>query len=210
MRRVWVLPLLWGLALAASFAAFTVEPAGDQVVDLATGVTTLPDGGRLVDAERGLVLNAAYIEYKEGAFVRAKRAELAQKELRFSAGLLAYDVAAERVVLEGGVRFSSSLLKGLQAPRGVLYLKDGVAVLEGGVKSASPAFEAERMVADTERGLVLLVGTFRYRDPELGLVLKGQGPRARLLLRFLKGGEVEAETEVPDEVYARLAAYLGG
>jgi len=179
-------------------------------VDLATGVTTLPDGGRLVDAERGLTLEAAYIEYKEGEFVRAKGAEFARGELRFAAGRLEYDVASETVVLEEGVRFSSPALKGLRAPRGMLYLKDGVAVLEGGVKSASPVFEAERMVADTEQGLVLLVGTFRYQDPELGLALQGQGPNARLLLRFLEGGEVEAETEVPHEIYLRLNAYLGG
>ena len=209
MRGVWVFLLLLP-ALAASFAAFTVEPAGDQVVDLATGVTTLPDGGRLVDAERGLLLKAAYIEYQEGAFVRAKKARLQQEKLRFEAGRLEYDVASETVVLEEGVRFSSPHLSGLEAPRGVLYLKDGVAVLEGGVKSASPAFEAERMVADTEKGLVLLLGAFRYQDPALGITLKGQGPDARLLLRFKEEGEVEAETEVPAEIYVRLAAYLGG
>jgi len=209
MRGVWILVLLLP-ALAASFAAFTVEPAGDQVVDLATGVTTLPDGGRLVDAEQGLSLEAAYIEYKEGEFVRAKKARLVHGDLRFEAGRLEYDVKTEQVVLEDGVYFSSKHLKNLRAPRGVLYLKDQVAVLEGGVRSERPAFEAEQMVADTKQGLVLLVGSFRYQDPELGITLKGQGPTAQLLLRFLKDGEVEAETEVPAEIYVRLSAYLGG
>ncbi len=209
MRGVWILVLLLP-ALAARFAAFTVEPAGDQVVDLATGVTTLPEGGRLVDAERGISLEAAYIEYKEGEFVRAKKARLVQGDLRFQAGRLEYDVESEQVVLEEGVFFSSKRLKGLRAPRGVLYLKDQVAVLTGGVRSESPAFEAEQMVADTQEGLVLLVGSFRYQDPELGITLKGQGPTAQLLLRFLQDGEVEAETEVPAEIYVRLSAYLGG
>ncbi len=208
MRGVWVFLLLLP-ALAAPFAAFTVEPAGDQVVDLATGVTTLPDGGRLVDAERGLSLEAAYIEYKEGVFVRAKGARLFKEKLRFEAGRLEYDVARETVVLGEGVRFSSPHLSGLEAPRGVLYLKDGVAVLEGGVKSESPAFQAERMVADTREGLVLLLGAFSYQDPALGITLKGQGEDARLLLRFKEEG-VEAETEVPPEVLKRLFAYLGG
>ncbi len=208
MRGVWVFLLLLP-ALAASFAAFTVEPAGDQVVDLATGVTTLPDGGRLVDAERGLSLEAAYIEYKEGVFVRAKKARLFREKLRFEAGRLEYDVAREAVVLGEGVRFSSPRLSGLEAPRGMLYLKDGVAVLEGGVKSEAPAFRAERMVADTREGLVLLLGTFSYQDPALGITLKGQGEDARLLLRFKEEG-VEAETEVPPEILKRLFAYLGG
>jgi len=209
MRGVWIFVLLLP-ALAASFAAFTVEPAGDQVVDLATGVTTLPDGGRLVDAERGLSLEAAYIEYKEGEFVRAEKARLVQGDLRFEAGRLEYDVKSEKVVLEGGVYFSSKQLKGLRAARGVLYLKDQVAVLEGGVKGEEPAFEAERLVADTKEGLVLLLGAFRYQDPELGIVLKGQGPDAALLLRFTEDGEIEAETEVPPEIERRLFAYLGG
>jgi len=196
------------LALAAGFAAFTVEPEGDQVVDLMTGVTTLPQGGRLVDAERGLALEAAYIEYKEGEFVKARDARLVRGDVRFRAGELVYRAGEERVVLSGGVSLTTPYLEGLSAPRGVLFLKDQVAVLEGGVKSERPEFSAPSLVADTAGGLVLLVGEFSYRDPELGVTLRGQGPEARLLLRFREDGEVEATTEVPEEVAARLLAYL--
>ncbi len=209
MRGAWLLFMLLP-ALAASFAAFTVEPAGDQVVDLATGVTTLPEGGRLVDAERGVALTAEFIEYKEGEFVRARGARLVHGDLRFEAGRLAYDVAREVVRLEGGVAFSSPRLSGLVAQSGRLYLKDGVAVLEGGVRGESPAFSALRLVADTQAGVVLLLGEFRYRDPELGIILSGRGEDARLLLRFPEAGGVEAETEVPEELYQRLAGFLGG
>ncbi len=199
---------LFALALAASFAAFTVEPAGDQVVDLTTGVTTLPSGGKLVDAERGLTLVAAFIEYKEGAFVRAKKARLARKDVRFFAGSLEYRVPEEEVRLAGGVEFSSAFLKGLSAEAGTLYLKDEVAVLSGRVKGEDPAFTAARLVADTRTGEVLLLGDFRYRDPGLGLELTGKGKNARLYLKFEEGKEPEASTEVPEAVLKRLSAYL--
>jgi len=200
--------LLLGAAFAASFAAFSVEPAGDQVVDLTTGVTTLPEGGRLVDAERGIALEADWIEYKEGAFVRARGARLAHGDLRFEAGEIVYTAEEERVELGGGVRFSSRELKGLSAERGVLYLKDRVAVLLGGVEGEAPRLRARALVADLDEGLVLLLGPFRYEDPELGLVFEGKGEDATLLLRFVEGG-VEVETEVPPELKARLLAYLG-
>ncbi len=205
--RSLALFLLFPLALAASFAAFTVEPAGDQVVDLTTGVTTLPSGGKLVDAERGLVLVAEYIEYKEGAFVRAKKARLDQNDVRFEAGALDYQVTADRVRLSGGVAFSAPFLKGLRADAGILFLKDGVAVLTGHVKSENPAFTASRLVADTRTGEVLLLGGFAYRDPGLGIELTGKGKDARLYLKFAEGREPEASTEVPPEVLKRLSAY---
>jgi hypothetical protein len=43
--RLLPLALFLSLALAARFAAFSVEPAGPQRVNLDTGVTTLPQGG---------------------------------------------------------------------------------------------------------------------------------------------------------------------
>jgi hypothetical protein len=57
--RLLPLALFLSLALAARFAAFSVEPAGPQRVNLDTGVTTLPQGGVLVDNENGLRLRRA-------------------------------------------------------------------------------------------------------------------------------------------------------
>ncbi len=206
--RSLALFLALGLALAAEFAAFTVEPAGDQVVDLTTGVTTLPSGGRLVDAERGLVLVADFIEYKEGAFVRAKKARLDQGKVHFEAGALDYRVAAGRVRLTGGVAFSAPFLKGLKADAGRLDLKARVAVLTGHVASQDPAFTARTLVADTRTGEVLLLGDFAYRDPGLGIELTGKGKDARLYLKLAEGKEPEARTAVPPEVLRRLTAFL--
>ncbi len=206
--RGWLVLLLGGIAMAASFAAFTVEPKGDQEVDLTTGITTLPQGGRLIDNDSGVALEAALIRYKEGEFVEAEEARLSRNDLRFRVGKLEYLVEQKEVRLSGGVTFSSDFLEGLKADRGVLFMADDVAVLEGGVRSTSPAFEAQRLVADTREGLVLLVGDFRYEDPALGLVLRGKGESARLLITFVQGKEPEATTEVPAKVRSRLEAYL--
>ena len=206
-----LLPLLFfalSVALAAAFAAFTVEPAGDQVVDLATGVTTLPDGGRLVDAETGLALEAPFIAYQEGVFVRAKKARMTTEKVHFFAEKLDYDVKKGVARLEGGVRLDSPWIEGLKAPRARYYPEPGVAVLEGGVAAKKPDFAAKTLVADLKKRLALLLGEFRFADPELGVVLKGKGKNARLLLVFDEKGGVSAETEVPEDLYKRLTAFL--
>ncbi len=210
MRFLPTLLLLLGTALAAAFAAFTVEPAGDQVVDLATGVTTLPDGGRLVDAETGLALEAPFIAYQEGVFVRAKKARLTTEKVHFFAEKLDYDVKKGVARLEGEVRLDSPWIEGLKAPRARYYPGPGVAVLEGGVTAKKPDFTAKTLVADLKKRLALLLGEFRFTDPELGVVLKGKGEGARLLLVFDEKGQVSAETEVPKGPYKRLTAFLKG
>ena len=210
MRFLPTLLLLLGTALAAAFAAFTVEPAGDQVVDLATGVTTLPDGGRLVDAETGLALEAPFIAYQEGVFVRAKKARLTTEKVHFFAEKLDYDVKKGDARLEGEVRLDSPWIEGLRAPRARYYPGPGVAVLEGGVTAKKPDFTAKTLVADLKKRLALLLGEFRFTDPELGVVLKGKGEDARLLLVFDDEGRVSAETEVPKDVYERLVGFLKG
>ena len=208
MRLLSPLFFFLGVALAAAFAAFTVEPAGDQVVDLATGVTTLPDGGRLVDAETGLALEAPFIAYQEGVFVRAKKARLTTEKAHFFAEKLDYDVKKGVARLEGGVRLDSPWIEGLKAPGGRYYPEPGVAVLEGGVAAKKPDFAAKTLVADLKKRLALLLGEFRFADPELGVVLKGKGKNARLLLVFDEKGGVSAETEVPEDLYKRLTAFL--
>lgn len=208
MRLLPSLLLPLGMALAAAFAAFTVEPAGDQVVDLATGVTTLPDGGRLVDAETGLALEAPFITYREGVFVRAQKARLTTEKVRFFTEKLDYDVKKGVARLEGGVQLDSPWIAGLRAPGGRYYPEPGVAVLAGGVAAKKPDFTAKTLVADLKKRLALLLGEFRFADPELGVVLKGKGEDARLLLVFDEKGRVSAESEVPEDVYKRLTAFL--
>ena len=66
-------------------ARLTVVPDGPQRLDLATLVTDLPEGGRIVDAATGLALDAERIRFREGEFVEADGVTAAFADVRFDA-----------------------------------------------------------------------------------------------------------------------------
>lgn len=198
MRR---LALLLPLLLAARFATFTVEPYGAQRLNLETGVTTLPQGGVLVDNANGLRLEGRYIEYKEGVFVRARGLRLLSKEETFQAEGLDHDIG-KQVARFTGLVFSNRDFKNVRAKQGVAYFSEDVVVLRGGVQAETPSLEAETLVLNlkTREGLVL--GRFVYREGKA--VLKGKGSKARLYL--VKREKLYATTKVPEAALA-LARY---
>ena len=200
--RLWPLALFFSLALAARFAAFSVEPFGPQRLNLDTGVTTLPQGGVLVDNENGLRLRADYIEYKEGAFIRARVLELLSEKETFRAQTLEHDIP------KGEARFTSLVFanadfKDLRAERALALFNEDIVVLKGQVRAASPDLQADVLVVDLKARQALVLGSFLYREGRA--TLRGQGPSARLHLRFA-GGKVQASTKLPPEA-PRLAAY---
>ena len=200
--------LLLPLLVAAKFAALSIEPYGDQVFDLATGVTTLPQGGVIHDNENDLSIDAEYIEYKEDAFVLARGAKSETADVRFAAEQLRYEPAEDRVLLEGGVVLDTPQVKALAARSAWISLSEGVAVLEGGVKAMSPELEAAAMVSDYRSGEALLLPPYRYRDAALGVTLSGKNPEKPLYLEFdAESGAVQASSKVPDEVKARLLGF---
>ena len=204
MQAVRLLPLalFLSLALAARFAAFSVEPAGPQRVNLDTGVTTLPQGGVLMDNENGLRLKAGYIEYKEGAFIRARALELLSAKETFRAQSLDYDIPKQEARF-GALVFANADFKGLSAERALALFAEDIVVLKGKVRADSPRLEAETLVADLKAREALVLGRFIYQEGKA--TLRGQGPSARLYLRFV-GGKVQASTKLPQEA-SRLAAY---
>src|SRR5690606_39950184 len=54
-----------------AFAALVITSHGRQVFDITTGLTTLPDGGRIYDALTDVEVEAALIEYVEGQYIDA-------------------------------------------------------------------------------------------------------------------------------------------
>ncbi|APD08398.1 MULTISPECIES: hypothetical protein [Thermus] len=201
MKRL--LPLLFlGVALAARFATFSVEPFGPQRVNLDTGVTTLPQGGVLVDNENGLRLKGSYIEYKEGSFVRAKGVELLSGKETFVAQSLEHDIPKQEARFQG-LTFSNADFKGLKAERALALFGEDVVVLKGKVQAESPRLQAETLVVDLQGREALALGSFTYQEGKA--TLKGQGASARLHLRF-QGGKVVASTKVPQGALP-LAAY---
>ncbi|KIQ53371.1 hypothetical protein, partial [Meiothermus taiwanensis] len=167
-----------------------------------TGIYTLPTGGTISDNKSGLVLEARYIQYKDGEFIRAQGATLRAKEGDFSASSLEYLQKPDTLRMNG-VRFSSKEFKALTAQQGLL-LGDNVLVLKGEVRSSEPVLEASTLIVDTTKDLALVLGAFTFRDG--ATTLRGNRPDSTLLLT-VGGGKVRANTRVPADVYNRLRPY---
>ncbi len=202
MKRGLVLLTLLSLALASRFAGFEVKPRGNSELDIGTGIYTLPSGGTITDNKSGLVLEARYIQYKEGEFIRAREATLRAREGEFVAASLEYQQKPDTLQMSG-VRYSSQQIKGLSAQQGLL-LKEDVLVLRGQVRSSDPLLEAPTVVVDTQRQLALVLGSFTYRDG--ATTLRGNRSDSTLLLNFAEG-KVRASTRVPAELLNRLRPY---
>lgn len=203
MKPWWILfTLLFLVALASRFAGFEVRPKGNSELDVGTGIYTLPSGGTITDNKSGLVLEARYIQYKDGEFIRAQGANLKAKEGDFSASSLEYLQKPDTLRMTG-VRFSSKEFKALTAQQGLL-LKEDVLVLKGQVRSSEPALEASTLVVDTARSQALVLGTFSFRDG--ATTLRGNRPDSTLLLTFT-GDKLRASTRVPADIFNRLRPY---
>lgn len=191
------------LLLGARFAAFSVEANGDQQVDLATGVTTLPRGGTLTDNQNGLRLIAPYIQYKDGEFIRARQAQFSTGETRFIALELDYQFKGETVRLKG-LTVSSPDFSSISAQEGLALLGENRLVLSGNIRSQAPQLKAGKMVVDTQSRQALVIGAYTFQDGANRL--SGNRPDSLLLLSF-QGGKTQVTTRVPPEVLARLRPY---
>lgn len=203
MKRWLVVFFLLSLFVSASrFAALEVKPNKNSDLDLNTGIYTLDSGGTITDNKSKISLNAKYIQYKEGDFIKAKEATFKTKEGDFAATTLEYQYGPDVLKL-GGMRFSSANFKGISAQTGTLY-KEDVLLLKGEVRSSDPLLETQTLVVDTAKNQALVLGNFNYKQGSLSL--KGQKADSTLLLNFT-GDKVQANTKVPAEVLARLKPY---
>lgn len=203
MKPWWILfTFLSLMALASRFAGFEVRPKGNSELDVGTGIYTLPTGGTITDNQSGLVLEARYIQYKDGEFIRAQGATLKAREGDFSANSLEY-LQKPDILRMNGVRFSSQEFKALSAQQGLLLSND-VLVLKGQVRSSEPVLEASTLVVDTAKDLALVLGAFTFRDG--ATTLRGNRPDSTLLLT-VSGGKVRANTRVPADIFSRLRPY---
>ncbi|MER3478982.1 MAG: hypothetical protein C4327_00450 [Meiothermus sp.] len=191
------------LLLGARFAGFSVEANGDQQVDLATGVTTLPRGGTLTDSKNGLKLVAPYIQYKDGEFIRARQAQLNTGDTRFNALELDYQFKGEVLRLKG-LTLSSKDFSQISAQEGLAWLAEDRLVLAGEIRSQSPQLRANKMVVDSQSRQALVIGSFSFQDGNVRL----SGNRAdSLLLLTFQGGKTQATSRVPADVLARLRPF---
>jgi hypothetical protein len=197
------LALTAALLLGARFAGFSVEANGDQQVDLATGVTTLPRGGTLTDNRNGLRLVAPYIQYKDGEFIRARQAQFNTGDTRFNALELDYQLKGETVRLKG-LTVSSPDFSSISAQDGLALLGENRLVLSGDIRSQAPQLKAGKMVVDTQSRQALVIGAYTFQDGANRL----SGTRAdSLLLLSFQSGKTQVTTRVAAEVLARLRPF---
>ena len=199
--------LLVPLALAQTtpFAALQITPYGDQTVDLATGVTTLPQGGEIVDQESGVTLSGSLVTYKEGDYVEVTDAEVAGEFGSLTAPTVRLDTNAQTLEATGGVGFEGEGLA-LRSHTLVLYLEPDIAVAAGGLVSETPALEAAALLVDLQQNAALVVGPYRYENGPLTLQSE-----AKDFLSLTWGAEetdFEASSTVDPALYTRLEPYL--
>lgn len=199
------LPAAFG---AEPFASLTVTPTGRQEFDIATGVTSLPDGGVITDQTTGVQLRAGYIEYLAGVFVQAAGAQVNGEFGLVSAEALRLDLEAGVLNADGGI---SLVRDGLTINAGslVYYANRQVAVFSGGVVASGPAFQADQLYLDAVTGDVLLVGQYSFQDSLFTMTSPESGGQLELRMVLRDGQPVyDAATEVRPELLARFEGLL--
>ena len=161
-RACIYLVLISSLSLA-QFASLTITPNGDSQLDITTGITTLPQGGTIVDKSRGITLTASFIEYKDDTFVKAQTAHAEGFFGLLNTPEFYLDTTQNIITASGGITLGQDGLS-LSANNLTLYLANGIAVLSGNVNNQAPSFQAATLVLRIGAGYALLVSPFNYQD----------------------------------------------
>lgn len=192
-------------ALDDAVARLTVIPAGEQRFDLVTGVTTLPDGGTIVDQETGLTLEADHVRYREGAYIEARDAVADTEAGRITAPVLRIDVPALTAVATEGVAFSRPGMR-VEADAAEYRFDDELVRFEAPV-GTDPVLEARALLLAVDSGDALLLGPYRYQQ---GLfTLSDEREDAALQLRPVVSEDgtpgYRAANDVDPDLWARVA-----
>ena len=197
------------LAYADSFAALTVTPRGEQSFDIATGVTTLPQGGEIVDAARGIRVTSDFIRYQDGVYLETAAAQAEGRFGTLQADRLYLDLASNELRAQGSLQLESEGMS-LRADELLFDLNDEVVRLSGWVKSSAPAFESAALIMELDSSRALLVAPYRYENGALTLSQGKAGVLLQLTREALPEGgfRYTPSTTVHAEVLASLSPYL--
>lgn len=209
MKRLILFLIFLGFtAHAEPFAALSVIPAGSEQFDLSTGVTTLPEGGKIIDIKRALELESSFIRYEEGTFISAQDTVVQGEFGTLRAPELVIDLEQNVIKATGELSLENETLLVI-AQSLTLFLEANVARLEGGVTSRTPEFEARVLIIDLAQPNVLLGGPYSFQQ---GLFSLEQASESSLLhLRQEKtaeGYDYLPNSQVEVAVLERLGSYL--
>lgn len=166
------------LSTAQSFAALSIEAFGRQSYDIATNITHLPDGGRIIDEVNKLVLNASEISYHQGVFIKASEATIQGEFGALSSPYLEIDLPSQ--TLTGDSIALSYKNLALSAKHILLFLGPNIARLEDEVISLDPSFVANSLIINLKTGFGILLSPFSYQNGPL--VLKQESSDKNLQL----------------------------
>jgi hypothetical protein len=182
MKRFLFSSLLFSMALAQ--AQLSVKPYGDQTIN-PDGSQILAQGGIVDDSKHGVKIDAKYLEFKPGEFVRAKTATIITKTgQKVSTTKLNYLIKTDRMELAGPLNFSDEFISGFSSGSAVVYPDADVMVGIGGVKASSPLLSANAMVVDGVRKEAFLYGNYKFKSQDGKIKLGNQGAQAGLLINF--------------------------
>lgn len=182
-------------------AGFVAQPYGDQVIGT-DGMVTLPQGGLIKDNKRGFSIDAKYIEYKDGVYLRAKNAKLKNNTgVALSSPNINYVLATDRMEIAGPLAYSDENVSGLSAARSVAY-PDGKRVVAWSIAGSSPTIRAGAAVFNDANNEVFLLGNYLYKSTDGKISKQRNGDGAMLLVNFanrnrvtyLEGAQIPAAT----------------
>lgn len=193
---------------AAGFAALDIVPAGEQIFDISSGRTLLPDGGEVIDHATGVRLLAPYIAFAEGRSLEATDVLVTGSFGSFRAATLTIDIEGALLSAAGGVLLERDSLT-LTAPELIYDAGAEIARFSGPVTGTDPDFEAAGLLLDTLSGTVMLLGPYRFQDGPLTLASSRDDGRLELVFTLLDGEpNYSAATEISAETHERFADHL--
>jgi hypothetical protein len=194
---------------AQGIAALTVNPKGEQQMDISTGIITLPEGGEIIDTERGLKLNATFISYKDGEFIEAKGCTSEGPFGLLAAPELRLETATNIITATGGISLTKDGLA-LTADSLTLDLGSSIAVLSGNVKNTQPAFETAAIVVKQGGGYAILASPYTYQDGFAQLSQETPGSQLQLEQIQTEDGtfSYSVSTTLNEAIATELTPYL--
>jgi hypothetical protein len=193
-------------------AQISVKPYGDQTMQ-ADGSQILAQGGIVNDSKHGVIIDAKYLEFKPGEYVRATTATIKTKGgQNVRTAKLNYQIKADRMEIAGPLTLSDEFVTGLSSGSAVVFPDADVMVGIGGVQAASPQLSASAMVVDGARKEAFLYGNYKFKSQDGKIKLANQGAAAGLLINFTVRDRprVTSGADVPAASRARFLQLIEG
>jgi hypothetical protein len=169
--------------LALAQAGFVAQPYGDQIVGN-DGTVTLPQGGLIKDNKRGFSIDAKFIEYKDGVYLKARTAKLKNNTGQtLSSPNINYTLADDRMEIAGSLNYSDENVSGATGSRAVAY-PDGKRIVAWNIIATSPVVRAQVAVFNDNRNEVFLMGNVYYKSLDGKTIKQANGENGMLLVNF--------------------------